>query len=121
MSHPEPTPTELENVLDTSLDTTSLQAHIDASAFEVEEIKDADSSISDDKLKQIHLYLSAWYATGQDPRTSSQSAETRSVSFARDDSADYFALASRLDPTGTVASNAKPSATLSVPDVKGLE
>lgn len=121
MSHPTPTPAEVNEILDTSLDTTSLQAHIDAAAFEVEEVQAADSTVSDEKLKTIHLYLSAYYATGQDPRASSQSAETRSISYARDESADYFSLAKRLDPTGTIADGAKPKATLSVPDAKGIE
>lgn len=121
MTHPEPTPSDVQDILDTSLDTASLQAHIDAASHEVAEIKAADSTVSDAKLTDIHKYLAAWYATGQDPRASSQSAETRSISYARDESADYFELAKRLDPTGTIADNAKPKATLSVPDAKGLE
>lgn len=118
MTHPEPTTSELNDVLDNSLDTASLQAHIDAAAFAVEDVADADSSIADDQLKTLHLYLSAYYATAQEMRLSSQSGESRSLSYSSEDSSNYFEIAKRLDPTGTVASNAKPKATFSVPDVK---
>lgn len=120
MSHTEPTTSELQDILDTSLDTASLQAHIDASSHEVEDIKDADSSISDARLKDIHKYLAAWYATSQERRFSSQSGESRSVSYSSEDSSSYFEAAKRLDPTGTVASSMNPKASFGVPDGKGV-
>lgn len=120
MAHTKPTPSEVQEILDTTLDTTSLQAHIDAANYEVDDIQDQDSSISDDRLTEIHKWLAAHYATSQDQRASSQSGESRSISYA-DDNADYKSLASRLDPTGTIATGSLPAASLSVPDVKGID
>lgn len=120
MSHPEPTPSDVDEILDNSLDTTSLQAHIDASAHTVEDIKAADSSISDAQLEDLHKYLAAYYATSQERQLSSQSGESRSLSYSSEDSSSYFELAKRLDPTGKVADKAKPKATFGVPDAKGL-
>lgn len=120
MSHTEPTTTELQEVLDTSLDETSLQAHIDASAYEVEDIIAVDSTIKDDRLTKIHKYLAAWYATSQEPRMSSQSGESRSISYAHEESAGYFEMAKRLDPTGVLDSKSMPDAGLTVHDAKGI-
>lgn len=119
MTHPKPTTSALQEILDTSLDTSSLQAHIDAADYEVDEIQDKDSSISDGRLTEIHKWLAAHYATSQDPRADSTSRETASISYA-DDNADYKSIAIRLDPTGTIASGSKPKASLSVPDSKGI-
>lgn len=120
MSHTEPTTTELQEVLDTSLDNESLQAHIDASKYEVEDIISADSSIADDRLTKIHTYLAAFYASSQEQKLSSQSGESRSLSYATEESADYFELAKRLDPTGTLDSKSMPDAGFETHDVKGI-
>jgi len=123
MSHPEPSTADVQDVLDTTLDTPSLQAHIDAASHEVEDIKAIDSSVSDSRLTDIHKFLAAHYASSQDPRASSQSGESRSISYADRDSdanANYYGIAKRLDPTGVLAKNQKETATLQVPDARDI-
>lgn len=120
MTYPEPTPSDVSEIMDTSLDTTSLQAHIDAASHEVSEIELNDPTIDDARLTDIHKYLSAYYATGQEPRASSQSGESRSISYATDESADYYGIAKRLDPTGLLEDNQRRTATLSTPDTKDI-
>lgn len=120
MSYPEPTPNDVQDVLDTTLDTESLQAHIDASSHDIKDIELADPTISDDRLTDMHKYYAAHFASSQEQRLSSQSGESRSLSYATDESADYLEIAQRIDPTGELAQSAKPKAGLSVPDTKGI-
>lgn len=120
MSHPEPSASDVQEILDTSLDTSSLEAHIDAASHELSDIKIADPNIADDRLTDIHKYLAAHYATGQEPLADSQSGESRSISYARDEGTNYGKIAKRLDPTGELQVNVLPKASLSVPDTKGI-
>lgn len=120
MTHPEPTPSEVQDIMDTSLDTASLQAHIDASKFDVEDVADLDPTISDDRLTTLHKYLAAHYASSQEKRLSSQSGESRSLSYSSEDSSSYLEAAIRIDPTGLIAQGNKPKASLSTPDLKGV-
>lgn len=120
MAYTEPTPSDVQEIMDTSLDTTSLQAHIDASKYDVQDVADLDPSIADERLTDLHKYLAAHYASSQEKRLSSQSGESRSLSYSSEDSSNYLEAAIRIDPTGLIAQGNKPKASLSVPDVKGI-
>lgn len=115
---PRVTASEVQEILDTSLDTTSLDAHIEAASLEVDDIEDTDPSLASDRLAAIEKYLAAHIATAQDQRASSQSGESRSVSYSEEMSSSFLETATRLDPTGTVGSGGKPAASFDVPDVK---
>lgn len=115
--------TDVDEILDTSLSTGALQAYVDAASDVVDDVAAKDSSISSGRLERIEKFYAAHLATAQDPRHSSQSRETASVSNedrTTNANANYKELAVSLDPTGVVSGAGKPAATLSVPDAKGV-
>jgi hypothetical protein len=116
------TNSEVEEIFDTDLSTTSLDAWIDIASEVVDDIDSNSDSITDARLKQIELLLSAGYAATQDPRITSASRETASVNYQRQSEYpnEYIAQAVSLDPTGVVASQYKRTATLSVPDARNI-
>ena len=114
---------DVDDILDTTLDTTALQAYIDAASDVVDDIAANNSNISSGRLERIEKFYAAHLATAQDPRASSLSGANRSVSYESGDSdrqSSYFEVANSLDPTGILMEKQKPTATLSVPDTKGL-
>lgn len=118
------TPDAVNDILDTTLDDAALSAFIDAASDIVDDIQGVDPTISGDRLERIEKFYAAYLATAQDPRASSQSAETRSVNYRGvdgDGNASYWQVAVSLDPAGVVASAGKRTATLSVPDARGLD
>lgn len=117
------TASELNEVFDTDLSNTALDAWIDTAHTVVNDVEGVDSSLSDDRLTQIEKMLAAGYASAQDPRLDSGSRETASVNYQRNDDYpnDYFGLAVALDPTGVIANQFKRTATLSVPDARGID
>lgn len=121
---PRTTPSDVDSILDTSLDNTALSAYIDAASDIVDDVEGVDPSIPGDRLERIETFYAAYLATAQDPRASSQSAETRSVNYRDVDgegNASYWQVAVSLDPTGVIAESGKRTATLQVPDARGLE
>lgn len=115
------TEADLQDVFDTSLNSSSLSQWIDIASGVVDDIAAQDESIGSSRLEQIELMLAAHYASTQDPRIESASAETRSVEYKSTDYAtDYYATAVGLDPTGTVDGLTKPNASVTVPDIKDL-
>ena len=114
---------DVDTILDTSLDSSALQAYIDVASDLVDDIASLDGSISSDRLTRIEKFYAAHLATAQDPRASSQNAGNRSVSYESSDSerqSSYYEIAVNLDPTGLIQEQSKPKATMSVPDTKGL-
>jgi len=116
------TNTEVAEIFDTDLSTGSLDAWIDI-AHEITDDVDGAGSLTDTRLKQIEKMLAAHYASTQDPRLNSASAETKSADYGKNEdySTDYMAAAVSLDPTGVVANLNKQTATLSVPDSRNIE
>jgi len=119
---PRVTNSEVQEIFDTDLSTDSLDAWIEIASEVVDDIDTNSDSISDTRLTQIEKLLAAGYAATQDPRITSASRETASVSYQRQDDYpnEYIAQAVSLDPTGVVASQYKRTATLSVPDARGI-
>jgi len=119
------TPDSVAKIFDTDLDTTSggaLEQWVEIAHTVVDDIASADSSISGTRLEQIEKLLAAGYAAAQDPRLNSTSRETASADYQRNDKwpNDYIAQAVALDPTGVIANQYKRTATLEVPDARGL-
>jgi len=121
------TPSEVDTIFDTSLDTSqngTLSVWIEIANEIVDDIAAKDSSIQASRLKNIERLLAAHLASSQDQRIESVSRESASVDYAG--STDAMDLrgtkhgqnAIQLDPTSTLSTLGKPSATLSVPEVK---
>lgn len=66
------TPAELKVVIpNTNLDDTTLQAFLDAASLIVDQIEEGcGSDLSQDRLKEVELYLAAHYAASADPSIS---------------------------------------------------
>lgn len=114
---------DVDDILDTTIETTILEAWVEAANDIVNDVAAADPSIPSGRLERIEKFYAAHLATAQDPRVSSQSGESRSVSYEDRESegtASYYEVAVTLDPTGIIRDAQKPTATLSVPDTKGI-
>jgi len=120
---PRTTENDVSDIFDTSLDSASLSAWIGVANELVDDIDDADSSLSSSRLTKIEKLVAAHLAASQDQRHESASGGARSVSYQGDtgmgfEGTKHGQAALTLDPTGTLASAHKPSASVSVPDVK---
>jgi len=113
--------TDVSQVLDTSLDTGTLEAYIAAANDVVDDIADQAPATDAETLQRIERFYAAYLATAQDPRADSRSGAARSESFRDvdgDGNASYKQVAIALDPTNTIASAGLPDATVSSPTVK---
>ena len=120
------TPTEVNAIFDTDLSDSSLSEWIDIASSVVDDVETEDSSISDTRLTQIEKLLAAHYASAQDQRIENTSRETASVTYQGETGMNlrgtkYGQQAIQLDPTGTLSTLGKPSASFSVPDGKALD
>ena len=118
------TPSDVNEVFDTSLDNTSLTAWIDIATEIVDDIADADPTIDSSRLTKIEKLVTAHIAASQDQRVDSSSRETASVTYSGDTGfADlrgtkHGQAAIMLDETGTLSTLGRPTASISVPEVK---
>jgi len=115
--------TDVDEILDTTLDPSVLDAYIDAASDIVDDIAGTNSGLSASRLERIEKFLAAHLATAQDPRASSQSGESRSISYedrGSDATANYLEVAKSLDTTGIIADLNKRTATLDVPDARNI-
>jgi hypothetical protein len=113
----------VEEVFDTSLATESLAAWVEVANELVDDIAEEDPSLKQSRLRTLEKLVAAHLAAAQDQRAASQSGGARSVSFQGETGMGFEATkhgqaALSLDPTGTLASSHKPSASVSVPDIK---
>jgi uncharacterized UBP type Zn finger protein len=121
---PRTTPGDVKTIFETDLSDSTIQEWIDVATLIVDDIEDADSSITNTRLERIEKLLSAHFAGTQDQRIAQTSAESKSVEFQGDTEmtdlrgTKYGQNAIALDPTGTLSTLGKPTATLSVPKIK---
>lgn len=113
----------VREILDTSLDNDSLSAWIDIATELVDDVQNADSSLSSTRLTKLEKLVAAHLASSQDQRHERESGPARSVSYQGDTGEGFTGTkhgqqALALDPTGTLAGSHRPAASLSVPDVK---
>jgi hypothetical protein len=116
--------TDVSEILDTSLDTGALEAYIEAASDVVDDVAGVDPSLSSSRLERIEKFFAAYLATAQDPRADSQSGESRSISYRGVEgggNASYYETAVTLDPTGVIKDANKRTATLDVPDARGID
>ena len=119
------TESDVNDIFNNDLDSASLSAWIDMASSVVDDIAAKDSSITSTRLTQIEKLLAAHYASAQDQRISNTSRETASVTYQGDTGMNlqgtkYGQQAIQLDPTGTLSTLGKPTASINTPDVKDL-
>lgn len=119
------TESDVSDIFNNDLDSASLSAWIDMASSVVDDIAAKDSSITSTRLTQIEKLLAAHYASAQDQRISNTSRETASVTYQGDTGMNlqgtkYGQQAIQLDPTGTLSTLGKPTASINTPDVKDL-
>lgn len=120
------TPSDVKNIFNTDLSDSAVSDWIDIASEVVDTIDQAEDSVTDTRLTQIEKLLAAHYASAQDQRLSSTSRETASANYQGDTGMNlmgtkYGQQAVQLDPTGTLAELGKPTATLSVPNVRDID
>ena len=82
----------------------------------------APHSDETDRLELTGALIAAAYATdGGGGAVSSVTQGSARISFDTDDALSMFRRAKQIDPTGRLAQTEKPSASLSVPDVRGIK
>jgi len=115
-------PTDVKNTFDTDLSDSAVEDWIGIATEIVDDVEGVNSSLSNSRLEKIERLLAQHFASSQDPRINSTSRETASVNYQRDSdyATEYMATAVSLDPTGVVASLNKRTATLDVPDARGI-
>lgn len=115
---PRTTASDVKELFDTEIPDPIVSSWIDIANEAVDDIEDAAPSASSSRLKKIEKLWTAHLLTAQDPRIESASGESRSVDYG--DRTSYRELAIGLDPTNTLAGMGKPSASVAVPDAKGI-
>ena len=123
---PRNTNQELQDVFDTTLDSDALDRWLSIAESVVDDIAAEDSSIGSPRLKDIEVLLAAHYASAQDPRIESTSRETASMSYKSETGmglreTSYGQQAIQLDPTGTLSTLGKPTASVTTPEIKDLQ
>ena len=82
----------------------------------------APHSANTDRLEFVGELIAAAYAKDDgDGNISSVTQGSAQVSFDNDDALTYWRRAKQMDPTGRLAQIEKPAASVSVPDVRGIE
>lgn len=115
-------PTDVKETFDTDLSDSAVDDWIAHANDIVNDIASYDGSIASGRLERIEKLLAQGFAAIQDPRLNSTGRETASANYQRQEEYpnDYIWAAVSADPTGIVASKFKQTATLSVPDTKGI-
>jgi hypothetical protein len=80
----------------------------------------ADSGETE-RLELTGALIAAAYAKDGGGTLSSVTQGSAQVSFDTDDALSIFQRAKQMDPTGRLAQTEKPNASLSVPDVRGID
>jgi hypothetical protein len=110
-------------VFNSSLSPEQLETWAEVASDLVDEIAAADGSIADDRLRRIETQLAAHFASAQDQRISETDRQSASVSYQGEtgmdlDGTKYGQTAKLLDPTDTLENANKPTASVTVPDVR---
>lgn len=115
------TASEVKEIFDTDIEDSALHNFINMAAERVDDISDADSSVSSTRLELIEMNLAAHYASTLDPRVSQeQIADARFKYKGVDETTDYWMTAVDLDPTNTLTLESKPEANIHVLDGRDL-
>lgn len=107
------TDAEVKTILDTTIDTTVFITS--ANLIVTEEL--GEESLSDDRLKQIELYLAAHFTCLRDPRASQEKMGDASVTYEGKtgmglDRTSYGQMVRMLDSTGLLADSEMKTASI---------
>lgn len=113
----------INEVFDSSLSATQLETWAEVASDLVDEIAAADETVADDRLRRIETQLAAHFAASQDQRIASTERTSASVDYQGATGEDlagtkYGQTAKLLDPTGTLEHANKPTASVTVPNVR---
>lgn len=117
---------KVRSILDTNVEDNAVTSWMDIASTLVDDIADADPTVSDSRLAKIEKVLTAHLVSTQDQRHAATSGASRSVEYQGEtgmgiEGTKYGQQAVALDPTNTLANMSKPDATVSVPDAKGIK
>jgi hypothetical protein len=113
-------------IFDTELSTDAngeIEAWIEIATELVDDISEADSSITPTRLEKIEKLLAAHFVATQDPRAAKESGESVSITYEGDtgmriNATRYGQQASMLDPTGTLQEGGRRKASITVPKTR---
>ena len=113
----------INGVFDSSLSKTQLETWAEVASDLVDEVAAANGSVADERLRRIETQLAAHFASSQDQRISETDRQSVSVSYQGEtgmdlDGTKYGQTAKLLDSTNTLENANKPTASLTVPDVR---
>ena len=116
----------VDELFESDLDDATLQSWLEIAATHVDDIAAADASVSSARLEQIETLLAAHLASAQDQRLESGERQSASVTYQGEtgmgiQGTKYGQQAAALDPTGTLQAMDKPTASIGVPNAKGLK
>lgn len=103
---------------DTSLSDDAIKFWINTAYPDIDEVEAAGTSLSSDDLARLEAIWAMHKASAQDPRAESISGASRSVDYG--DRPSYRQMAEEMDDTSVLAGKGKPSASIEVPDGKGI-
>lgn len=118
---------DVATIFDTDLDSSgALSDWVEIANALVDDIADADSSLSSSRLEKIEKLVAAHLVASQDPRTERERVGDVTLEFQGEtgmhfEGTKHGQAALALDPTGVLASQSKPTASLHVPDGKGID
>lgn len=119
-------PSGVEDIFDTELETEQLQVWIEIANELVDDISDADSSIDGTRLSKIEKLLAAHFASAQDPRIAEDSVGGSSITYQVDvgeglRSTVYGQQAIALDSSGTLGQATKTRASISDLNARNID
>lgn len=110
-------PDDVRSVFTTDLDNDSLVSFINMAAEVVDDVSEADPSVSDQRLRLIEMNLSAHFASSDDPRALQESLGDASFMYTRPrEVTEHLKTAATLDPTNVVTVSGKDTANIRVLD-----
>jgi hypothetical protein len=114
------TDSDVEGVLPDGTEITDFSQYINIAGRYYDNLLPSGNNVSTDVRDDVVTFLAAYYvASGKERQISSAGEGGGNVSYEGDyDQNSYWELAKTTDPTGLIASSGKPSADLTVPDVK---
>lgn len=117
---------DLQDIFDTDLSTTALDAWIEIANEIVDDIAAADSSIDSTRLTKIEKLLAAHFAAAQDPRLAEYRVGDAQGTYQGEygmaiNGTVYGQQALMLDPTGVLGRVGKPKAGLTVPNARQID
>jgi len=93
----------VRETIDTSLSDSAIQDWIAAASDLVDDIDESAVAVDDDRLIRIETLVAQHFLSSQDPRVTSQSADSMSLQFGEGRQGnDYLDRALMLDPSGVL-------------------